>query len=108
MGDIMKKEKMRKPITGETKFCGIPLKDWPDPKPEVNPNPKPTQSTPQSIIAKNMLINLKHTELYDQTNSQWNWEMDENGKVIDSNRYAYAQLLGVLAEAVVGEGMEIR
>jgi len=103
MGDIMKKEKMRKPITGETKFCGIPLKDWPDPKPEENPNPNPNQSNKQSITAKNMLINLKQTKLWDPIQSQWNWEMDKNGKLRYSDRYAYDQLLGVLAEFFVGD-----
>ena len=164
MNDEKDKKRNIRRITLDTKFCGIPLKDWPDPKPEDNLNPNPNQSNKQSIIAKNMLINLKHTELwdpvkfqwneymdengklessnrpagiqllgvldeylvgdkdlaknmlinlkhtelYDQTNSQWNWEMDENGKLIDSNRPAHAQLLGVLVEAVVVEGIEMK
>jgi len=105
MGEIMKKDKKRniRRITLDTKFCGIPLKDWPDPKPEENPNPKPTQSTPQSIIAKNMLINLKQTKLWDPVKSQWNGWMDENGGLGNSNRYADDQLLGVLTEFFVGD-----
>jgi len=105
MGEIMKKDKKRniRRITLDTKFCGIPLKDWPDPKPEENPNPQPTQSNKQSIIAKNMLINLKQTKLWDPVKSQWNGFMDENGGLGNSNRYADAQLLGVLTEAVVGD-----
>ncbi|MCD6279384.1 hypothetical protein J7J26_01255 [Candidatus Micrarchaeota archaeon] len=97
-----KKRNIRR-ITLDTKFCGIPLKDWPDPKPEENPNPNPNQSNKQSITAKNMLINLKQTELWDPVKFQWNVFMDENGGLGNSNRHAYDQLLGVLVEFFVGD-----
>jgi len=58
-------------------------------------------------LAKNMLINLKQTVLWDKIKSQWNWYMDENGKLEYSDRSAHAQLLGVLVEAVVVEGIEM-
>jgi len=105
MGEIMKKDKKRniRRITLDTKFCGIPLKDWPDPKPEENPNPNPNQSNKQSITAKNMLINLKQTKLWDPIKFQWNKWMDKNGKLEDSDREAKDQLLGVLAEFFVGD-----
>ena len=101
----MKKDKKRniRRITLDTKFCGIPLKDWPDPKPEEKPNPHPNQSNKQSIIAKNMLINLKQTVLWDPVKSQWNGWMDKNGRLENSDRYADAQLLGVLTEFFVGD-----
>ena len=102
MNDEKDKKRNRR-ITLDTKFCGIPLKDWPAPKPEDNPTPHPTQSNKQSITAKNMLINLKQTVLWDPVKFQWNRRMDENGKLKDSDRCAYAQLLGVLAEYFVGD-----
>jgi len=105
MSEIMEKDKKRniRRITLDTKFCGIPLKDWPDPKPEENPNSQPTQSNKQSITAKNMLINLKQTKLWDPIKFQWNKWMDKNGRLENSNRFAYDQFLGVLVEAVVGD-----
>ena len=103
MNDEKDKKRNIRRITLDTKFCGIPLKDWPDPKPEENPNPNPTQSNKQSITAKNMLINLKQTKLWDQTKFQWNVFMNENGRLGNSNRYADDQLLGVLTEYFVGD-----
>ena len=48
-------------------------------------------------------INLKHTELWDKVKSQWNRWMNKDGKLKDSDRYAHAQLSGVLAEYFVGD-----
>ena len=59
-------------------------------------------------LAKNMLEDLKHTVLWDSYNHQWNRWMNKDGKLGNSDRFADAQLLGILAEAVVGEGMEMR
>ena len=103
MNDEKDKKRNIRRITGDTKFCGIPLKDWPDPKPEENLNPNPNQSNKQSIIAKNMLINLKHTELWDPVKFQWNRKMDEKGKLGNSDRHAHVQLVGVLTEYFVGD-----
>jgi len=105
MGEIMKKDKKRniRRITLDTKFCGIPLKDWPDPKPEENPNSQPNQSNKQSIIAKNMLINLKQTELWDPVKFQWNSGTDENGNLKSFSKFTDVQLFGVLTEFFVGD-----
>ena len=58
-------------------------------------------------LSKRMHANLKQTVLWDNVKSQWNWYMDENGNLRNSYRYATAQLLGVLVEAVVVEGIEM-
>jgi len=97
-----KKRNIRR-ITLDTKFCGIPLKDWPDPKPEENPNPQPNQSNKQSIIAKNMLINLKQTILWDPVKFQWNSGTDENGNLKSFSKFTDVQLFGVLTEFFVGD-----
>ena len=56
----------------------------------------------QSEKAKERLEQLKETELWDKEKEQWNWRMNEEGKVRDYDRLSSAQLLGVLAEAVAG------
>ena len=42
---------------------------------------------------------LKTSPLYDAARGQWNWYMSTNQRPVDTNRFASAQLLGVLAEA---------
>ncbi|RME58102.1 MAG: hypothetical protein D6780_07325 [Candidatus Dadabacteria bacterium] len=42
---------------------------------------------------------LKETPLYDKERGQWNWCIDEHQHLHDSNRYASAQLLGILVLA---------
>jgi phosphoribosyl-AMP cyclohydrolase len=52
--------------------------------------------------AKEIYQSLKNTTLWDKEKKQWNWWMDEEGELKSSDRYSGNQLLGVLAEAVVG------
>jgi len=59
-------------------------------------------ATGNTAQAKEMLGNLKQTDLWDEKRKQWNWWMNENQELEDSNRSSYAQLVGVLAEAVTG------
>ena len=42
---------------------------------------------------------LRASPLSDRERGQWNWRMSENGILLDTNRHAHAQLLGVLVEA---------
>ncbi len=44
---------------------------------------------------------LKKTKLWDKEKQQWNWYMDENQELRDSDRFSYSQLLGIIAEALV-------
>jgi len=52
--------------------------------------------------AKEIYQSLKETPLWDEGKKQWNWYMNKEGKLINSDRYSKVQLLGVLAEAVTG------
>jgi len=52
--------------------------------------------------AKEIYQSLKKTSLCDKGKKQWNWYMNEEGKLEDSRRLSRVQLLGVLAEAVTG------
>jgi len=52
--------------------------------------------------AKEIYQSLKKTSLCDEEKKQWNWVMNEEGKLEDSRRLSRVQLLGVLAEAVTG------
>ena len=58
--------------------------------------------------AKEIYQSLKKTLLWDEETQQWNWRMDREGGLEDSRRYSWAQLLGVLAEAVVGDFEEAK
>jgi ABC-type lipoprotein release transport system permease subunit len=52
--------------------------------------------------AKEIYQSLKETPLWDKEKKQWNRYMNKEGELKDSNRVSWAQLLGVLAEAVAG------
>ena len=52
--------------------------------------------------AKEIYQSLKETPLWDEEKKQWNGYMNKEGELKDSDRYSWAQLLGVLAEAVAG------
>ena len=56
--------------------------------------------------AKEIYQSLKETPLWDEGKKQWNWYMNKEGKLINSDRYSKVQLLGVLAEAVDEKGEE--
>jgi len=56
----------------------------------------------ESKKARERLEKLKETPLYDKEKKQWNWYMNENQELKNSDRYSESQLLGVLAEAVTG------
>ena len=56
--------------------------------------------------AKEIYQSLKETSLWDEEKKQWNWYMDKEGKLKDSDRNSGIQLLGVLAEAVDEKGKE--
>jgi len=56
--------------------------------------------------AKEIYQSLKKTPLWDKGKKQWNWYMNEEGKMKNSLRQSAAQLLGVLAEAVDEKGEE--
>jgi hypothetical protein len=45
---------------------------------------------------------LQATPLYDKKREQWNWCMNKEQQLIDSNRPSHLQLLGILAEAATG------
>ena len=49
--------------------------------------------------ARKLYERLKATPLYDSTREQWNWSMNAEQELNDSDRFADAQLLGVLVEA---------
>jgi len=58
--------------------------------------------------AKEIYQSLKNTPLWDKETQQWNGYMNREGKLMVSDRYSRDQLLGVLAEAVVGDFEEAK
>jgi hypothetical protein len=52
--------------------------------------------------AQQLLKSLKNTPLYDKERKQWNWYMNKEQQLPDSSRSSSDQLLGVIAEAVIG------
>ena len=60
--------------------------------------------------AKKIYQSLKKTPLWDEETQQWNLYIDREGELIDPFYYRYSgdQLVGVLAEAVVGDFEEAK
>lgn len=54
-------------------------------------------------LARERLEELKETPLWDKERKQWNEHMNENQELKGSDRYPSAQLLGILAEAIIVE-----
>ncbi len=107
----VKKETHKTVLTGDTKFLGVKLTDWP--LPEVDSDSKRSQSsrkrsnksqtTPTEFkSAKQLYDRLKRSKFFDRDRLLWYHEVDDKGILDDLFLYAHDQLAGVFIEYFIG------
>lgn len=82
---------------GEIKFLGRNLRDWPEPKVEMS---RKTEQLKLSKVnsSKERYEKLKQMMIWNKKNGLWYPGLTEDGRLLNTNHYAYDQLLGVLSE----------